>query len=146
MVEVALVLPLLVTIIIAGIDLSRYVAMHSAADSASREATRYASAVGPSGESTPRYVNCAGIRAAAEEAAPILDLSAPAAVEIEWEDGDDDSLPAAGLTCPATPPPGDVHRLDKIVVRVTARFQPTISLLQAFDIESMDRRTIVAGP
>ena len=69
--------PLLVTVVVAGIDLARYVAMHTAADAASREATRYASAVGPSGESPPRYVNCAGIRAAAVEAAPILDLSAP---------------------------------------------------------------------
>ena len=73
--EFALVLPLLITVIIAGIDLARYVAIHSAADAASREATRYASAVGPTGETPPRYVNCSGIRAAAQEAAPMLDSS-----------------------------------------------------------------------
>jgi Flp pilus assembly protein TadG len=146
MVEVALVLPILVTIIIAGIDLSRYVAMHSAADSASREATRYASAVGPGGESPPRYVNGAGIRAAAVEAAPVLDLSASTAVLITFEDGDGDALPAPGVTCPSTPPPADVHRLDKIVVTVTTRFEPTIALLKPIDIVSVDRRSIVKEP
>jgi Flp pilus assembly protein TadG len=145
MVEIALVLPLLVTVVIGGIDLARYVAMHTAADAASREATRYASAVGPSGESPPRYVNCAGIRAAAADAAPILDLSAPAAVTITFEDGDGDSLPAAA-SCPTAPPASQVHRLDRVVVTVTTRFQPTIALIEAFDIVSTDKRTIVAEP
>lgn len=145
MVEIALVLPLLVTVVVAGIDLSRYVAMHTAADAASRDATRYASAVGPAGESPPRYVNCAGIRAAAVAAAPILDLSAASAVTIAYEDGDGDSLPAA-VSCPTAPTPTDVHRLDRVVVTVTARFQPTVGLLSAFDIVSTDRRTIVKEP
>ena len=145
MVEMALVLPLLVTVLIAGIDLARYVAMHTAANAASREATRYASAVGPTGESPPRYVNCAGIRAAAIDAAPILNLSATPAVTITYEDGDGDSLPAA-VSCPTAPPASDVHRLDRVVVTVTTRFQPTVTLLSAFDIVSTDRRTIVKEP
>ena len=145
MVEMALVLPLLVTVVIAGIDLARYVAMHTAADAASREATRYASAVGPTGESPPRYVNCAGIRTAAIDAAPLLNLSASSAVTITFEDGDGDSLPAA-VSCPTAPPASDVHRLDRVVVTVTTRFQPTVALLSAFDIVSTDRRTIVKEP
>ena len=145
MVEIALVLPLLFTVVVAGIDLARYVAMHTAADAASREATRYASAVGPSGESPPRYVNCAGIRAAAVDAAPILDLTATSAVTITFEDGDGDSMPV-GATCPTAPPASDVHRLDRVVVTVTTRFQPTVALLTAFDIVSTDRRTIVKEP
>jgi Flp pilus assembly protein TadG len=145
MVEMALVLPLLVTVVIAGIDLARYVAMHTAADAASREATRYASAVGPTGESPPRYVNCAGIRAAAIDAAPLLNLSASSAVTITYEDGDGDSLPAA-VSCPTAPPASDIHRLDRVIVTVTTRFQPTVALLSAFDIVSTDRRTIVKEP
>ena len=145
MVEMALVLPLLVTVLIAGIDLARYVAMHTAADAASREASRYASAVGPTGESPPRYVNCAGIRAAAIDAAPLLNLSATSAVTITYEDGDGDSLPAA-VSCPTAPPATDIHRLDRVVVTVTTRFQPTVALLSAFDIVSTDRRTIVKEP
>jgi len=145
MVEMALVLPLLVTVVIAGVDLARYVAMHTAADAASREATRYASAVGPTGESPPRYVNCAGIRTAAIDAAPLLNLSASSAVTITYEDGDGDSLPAA-VSCPTAPPAADVHRLDRVVVTVTTRFRPTVALLSAFDIVSTDRRTIVKEP
>jgi Flp pilus assembly protein TadG len=145
MVEIALVLPLLITVVVAGIDLARYVAMHTAADAASREATRYASAVGPSGESTPRYVNCAGIRAAAVDAAPLLDLSATSAVTITYQDGDGDAKPTA-VTCPTAPAAADVHRLDRVVVTVTARFEPTVALLSSFDIVSTDRRTIVKEP
>lgn len=140
--EFALVLPLLVTVVIAGVDLARYVAIHSAADAASREATRYASAVGPTGETPPRYVNCTGIRAAAQGAAPMLDLSAAAAVTVTFEDGDGDSLPAPTV-CPSAPPTSSVHRLDRVVVTVTTRFQPMVGLLQGFDIVSTDRRTII---
>lgn len=151
MVEIALVLPLLVTVVVAGIDLARYVAMHTAADAASREATRYASAVGPTSESTRRYVNCDKIMEAAREAAPILDLSAPSAITISYQDGDPvDGLPPPPATCPPPPalppPPDDIHRLDRVVVTVTARFQPTVALLSAFDIVSTDRRTIVKEP
>jgi hypothetical protein len=145
MVELALVLPLLITVIVAGVDLSRYVAMHSAADSASREATRYASAVGP-GETPPRYVNCAGIRAAAVVAGgPMLDLSAPTAVVISFEDGDGDGQPA-GASCPTPPPATSVHRLDRVIVTVTTRFQPTLALLKPIDIVSTDRRTVIKEP
>jgi Flp pilus assembly protein TadG len=142
--EFALLLPMVVTIVIGGVDLARYVAMHTAVDGASREATRYASAVGPVGESTPRYVNCAGIRAAAQGAAPILNLSDPATMTITYQDGDGDGLPTA--TCPSAPSAASVHRLDRIVVTVRARFQPTLSLLPAIDIVSTDRRTIIKEP
>ena len=140
--EFALVLPLLITLIVGGIDLARYVAMHTAADGASREATRYASAVGPSSEATPRYINCAGIRSAARSAAPILDLTAASAIVIGYQDGDGDGLPAA-TACPPVLSAANVHRLDRIVVTVTTRFEPIIGLLPAFDIVSTDRRTIV---
>ena len=142
LVEFALVLPLLLTVIIGGIDLARYVAMHSAANGASREATRYASAVGPAGEATRRYVNCDGIRAAARAAAPILNLTGASAIVIGYEDGDGDGQPAA-TACPPAPVAANVHRLDRIVVTVTARFEPTIRLLPSFDIVSTDRRTIL---
>ena len=146
MVEIALVLPLLVTIVVAGLDLARYVAMHTAADAASREATRYASAVGLDSEPTPRYVNCAGIRVAAVEAAPLLDLTASTAVLITYQDGPDDDAMPAGASCPTPPAASDVHRLDRVVVTVTTRFEPTIALLKPIEIISTDRRTIVAEP
>ncbi len=139
--EFALVLPLLITVIIAGVDLARYVAIHSAADAASREATRYASAVGP-GESPPRYVNCSGIRLAAQRAAPMLNLAPASAVTITWADGDSDGLPAAA-TCPSAPNAADVHRLDRVVVTVRTRFSPMVNMLPGFDIVSVDRRTII---
>lgn len=142
MVEFALALPLLLSIIIGGIDLARYVAVHSAANAASREASRYASAVGPSGEATRRYVNCAGIRAAAQGAAATVNVSGAGAVVIGYEDGDGDGQPAT-TACPPAPTASSVHRLDRIVVTVRVRFQPIVGFLPAFDIVSTDRRTIV---
>jgi hypothetical protein len=141
-VEFALALPLLISIIVGGIDLARYVAMHQSAENAAREATRYASAVGPASEATPRYINCDGIRAAARGAAATVNLSDAGAVVIGYEDGDGDGQPAAAA-CPPTPAASSVHRLDRIVVTIRARFQPIVSLLPAFDIVSTDRRTIV---
>lgn len=140
--ELALVLPLLITVIVGGMDLARYVAMHSAANGAAREATRYASAVGPSSEAVRRYANCAGIRTAARDAAPILDLTGSGAITIAYEDGDGDGLPSP-TACPPAPSVGDIHRLDRIAVTVTSRFTPTIGLLPAFDIVAIDRRTII---
>ena len=142
LVEFALVLPLFITIIVGGIDLARYTAMHSAANGAAREATRYASAVGPSSEAVRRYANCAGIRSAARSAAPILNLTGAGAIAIAYEDGDGDGLPSA-TACPPAPVASDIHRLDRIVVTVTARFTPTVGLLPAFDIVATDRRTII---
>jgi Flp pilus assembly protein TadG len=142
LVEFALALPLLISIIVAGVDLARYVSVHTAATAASREATRYASAVGPSSEATPRYINCAGMRTAAQAASPMLDLSGAGALTIAYEDGDGDLLPAPSV-CPPAGGKDDVHRLDRVVVTVTARFTPTIPLLQSIDIVATDRRTVV---
>lgn len=142
--EFALVLPLLLTILIGGLDLARYVATHAAASGAARDASRYASAVGPATEPVPRYANCAGIRARAIEAASFLDLGATA-IAIGYEDGDGDGLPAAAA-CPPAPVAADIHRLDRVVVTVTVRFEPIIGLLPSIDLVASDRRTIIKEP
>lgn len=143
--EFALVLPLLITVIIAGVDLARYVAIHSAAESASREATRYGSASGLVA-GTPRYVNCAGIRGAAKNAAANLPLADPdITITYErWNSGTStwDPIPDAS-TCPPTNGADDIERMDRIIVTVTTRFAPMVSLLPAIDIASTDHRSIL---
>jgi hypothetical protein len=146
LVEFALVIPLFVTVVIAGIDLARYVTIHTAADSASREATRYGSAVG-SVSGVPRYVNCPGIAGAARNAAVNLSL-ADADITITYErwNTTTSTWDPLATTCPVggpTPDPTDIERMDRIVVEVRTRFSPMISLLQAIDIVSTDHRTIV---
>ena len=140
MLEFALVLPLFISIIVGGIDLARFVATHAAVNTAAREATRYASAVGPSAEAVRRYADCSGIRATAQAAASTLNLSP--SITIEYEDGDGDGLPSA-TACPPAPVQADIHRLDRIVVTVSVRFTPIVSLLSPIDIVATDRRTII---
>jgi Flp pilus assembly protein TadG len=149
--EFALVLPLLVTIVIAGVDLARYVAVHSAAEAASREATRYGSAAGlVSG--TPRYINCTGIRGAAKNAAANLALADPGDIQIRYERWEATASPPAWVETSAVCPPagGDaaIERMDRIIVTVTTRFTPIVGLLQPIDIVSTDHRSILktAGP
>jgi Flp pilus assembly protein TadG len=153
MVEFALVLPLLITVIIAGIDLARYASVHIAAESASREATRYGSASGVVA-GTPRYINCAGIRGAAKNAAVNLPLT-DADITITYErwtpspsPGTWDPIPDA-VTCPPAGGDAAIARMDRVIVTVTTRFAPMVSLLPAIDITSTDHRSIlktVAGP
>lgn len=147
--EFALVLPLLVTVVIAGIDLARYAAIHSAVESASREATRYGSASGVV-SGTPRYINCAGVRGAAKNAAPNLSL-ADSAITIRYERWDDTLTPPAWVeisgVCPPAGGDADIERMDRIIVTVTTRFAPMVSLLPAIDIISTDHRSILkVGP
>lgn len=149
--EFALVLPLLITVIIAGIDLARYASIHSAAESASREATRYGSASGVVA-GTPRYINCAGIRGAAKNAAVNLPL-ADADITIRYERWDDTLMTPAWVeisgVCPPAGGDADIKRMDRVIVSVTTRFAPMVSLLPTIDITSTDHRSILktaAGP
>jgi hypothetical protein len=135
-----------VTVVIAGIDLARYVTIHTAADSASREATRYGSAVGTV-SGTPRYVHCSGIRAAAKNAAVNLPLAdSDIIVSYERWNATTSTWEPLAVTCPVSGTAAtadDIERMDRIVVRVTTRFSPTVNLLQAIDVVSTDHRTIV---
>jgi hypothetical protein len=149
--EFALVLPLLITVVIAGIDLARYATVHTAAESASREATRYGSATGVVG-GTPRYINCAEIRKAAKNVAANLSL-ADADIAIRYERWDETATPPAWVEISAVCPPalGDaaIQRMDRIIVTVTTRFTPIVSLIPTIDIVSTDHRSILkkaAGP
>jgi hypothetical protein len=149
--EFALILPLLITIIIAGIDLARYATIHTAAESASREATRYGSATAVVG-GTPRYINCAEIRKAAKNAAANLPLTDPD-IAIKYERWDSTATPPDWVeisgVCPPAGGDADIARMDRIIVTVTTRFTPTVSLLPTIDIVSTDHRSILkkaAGP
>jgi TadE-like protein len=142
--EFALVLPLLITVVIAGIDLARYATVHTAAESASREATRYGSATGVVG-GTPRYINCAEIRKAAKNVAANLALADD--IAIRYERWDETATPPDWVEISGVCPPalGDaaIQRMDRIIVTVRARFTPIVSLIPTIDIVSTDHRSIL---
>jgi Flp pilus assembly protein TadG len=146
-VEFALVILLLVVLIIAIIDFGRMMAMHVAAVAASREGARYGAAVGMNASGTsPRYLDCPGIRAQARATTSALITLADGDIDIWHDDGPSTALRVA---CPPDPPTG-ITSLDRVIVTVDFTYQPITPLLQSFfgpiTVSSTDRRTIVLQP
>jgi Flp pilus assembly protein TadG len=140
MVEFALVLPILLLVIYGMLEVGRLIFLYSIVATASREAARYGSATGlnvPGG--TPRYKDCAGIRAAAQNA-DFLGAIDDANITIQYDHG-------PGTAVFSNCPPASVVNADRIKVLVTAQFVPIASLvpLQPITIRSSNARTILVG-
>jgi Flp pilus assembly protein TadG len=159
LVEFALVAPLLLLLLFGVADFGRFIAASSAINSASREGARYGSAVGlnPAG-TTPRYVDCAGVRDAAKAKAIIVDLgdsditiaydTGPGGVIIADCDAANDPTPPGPSTIESDD--GYVATKNRIAVTVTNTFQPITPIVGNFvgsvTLSSTDARTIFKGP
>jgi Flp pilus assembly protein TadG len=161
LVEFALALPLFLALVFGILDFGRMIAMHSAAVTASREASRYGAAVGTydhdGNSGTPaieRYMDCAGIRAAARNATSALFTLTDDQIEISYVNGagnpTTDSCPPHHSA--AGPVAAEVDSLDRIVVEVTLQYEaitpPVRAVVGPIDVVSVDRRTITkkTGP
>lgn len=146
LVEVALVLPLFILTLTAIIEFGWYAGVYSATVSASREAARYGSSVGDNGSGIPRYIDCAGIRAAARATTGALITLTDSQIEISYDDGlggpKSDPCPPHG----SGPVEDDLARFDRVVVEVSVVYKPVTPLLQGFigtpTLVSTDRRSI----
>ena len=75
MIEFAIVMPLLLVMLIGIFEFGRMIFIYSVATNASREAVRFASAIGFSDNTYyPKYQYCAGIRAVAKKYGFLLNL------------------------------------------------------------------------
>jgi len=141
LVEFALVLPLLLLVMFAVIELGRLLFIYSAVSTASREAARYGSAAGDAGGYVPHYRDCAGIRAAARRIGNLANIT-DGDISISYDHG-----PATTVFSSVCPPPAgqDVVLGDRIIVEVVAAYQPIVPLvnLPAFPISSSTSRTII---
>lgn len=139
-VEFAIILPLLLTLVAGVIEFGRLAATYAAVSSASREGARYGAAVGNSGEGTvARYEDCMGIREAARGIASALTDIDYYDIEIMYDTG-----PGTAVYATCKPAVGTVQLGDRIVVRVEATFQPLLSIgLEPIQITSEAKRTIV---
>jgi Flp pilus assembly protein TadG len=150
LVEFALALPLFLVLLFGIIDFGRIIAMQSAAVSASREGARYGAAVGDGG--TVPYMDCAGIRTAAQRASQaLISISDPNQIEISYVDGAGNATTASCAPHGAGPVEADIDPLDRVVVEVTLQYEAITPMVRAMigpiDVVSTDRRTIVkAGP
>jgi len=142
LVEFALVLPLLLLVMFALIEFGRLLFIYSAVFTSSREAARYGSAAGDVGNYIPHYRHCDGMRAAARRVGTLVGIE-EGDITINYDDGD--PAHAFGNCPPSGFGPANIELGHRVVVSVSAMYQPLLPLLRipAFPIMSTSARTIL---
>jgi Flp pilus assembly protein TadG len=137
MVEFAFVLPLLLLIVLGIIEFGRMLFIYSSVSASSREAARYGASTEDVGGSTYRYRDCAGIISAAQRVGILAGIDS-GDISIYYDDG-------SAVVEPSCNPSVSVDRGDRIVVSVTANYEPVVPLVNipAIPITSMTARTII---
>ena len=122
-VEFAIVLPILMVLLVGIFEVGRMIYVYSAVNNASREAVRYASAVGLDDDGLNHYNNCPGIRDWARRSAYFMNLQ-DTDIDITFDQG-------PGTTSrPAVCDGSDtVASGDRVTVEVTATYGPLINLI-----------------
>jgi hypothetical protein len=144
-VEFALVFPLLLLLLFGVVEFGRFIAVSAAVETASREAARFGSAVGGT---TPKYLDCVGIRAAGQRLTVVTEIDA-SEIDIEYDAGPGTGL--LGPNCQLGPAPSAaaISSGDRIVVTVTDTFESVVPIIGNFigavEITSTDARTIFKG-
>jgi len=144
-VEFALVLPILLMILVGIFEFARMVFIYSAVTNASRNAVRYASAVGLEDTGTyHKYLYCDGIRQTAMNSAFLITLDPANDIEISYDSGPGTSslgnCDVTGGEAAISIPSGA-----RVNVTVTATYRPMVRLIPipTRDFELSSYRTIL---
>ncbi|MBI3151449.1 MAG: pilus assembly protein [Chloroflexi bacterium] len=149
MVEFMLALPLLVVLLYGIIEVSRLVFIFASVANASRQAARYGSAAGETGN-TFYYQDCEGIREVAEKSAIVTDFDE---INITYDRGI--TSDGAQIQIPDIDPSPDVNTCpiedntirngDRIIVQVSTSYEPILPLLpiEPFTVVSASARTFL---
>lgn len=139
MLEFALALPLLLTLLYGLLETGRLTFIYASTVTAARQAVRYGSATGTGPNGVPYYQDCAGIEAAAQSVGFINDFQN---IKITYDKGPQDTDPKP--ICPNYGPAVNGHR---IRVSVEAQWQPIVPIvpLEPFTIHSESARTLLAS-
>src|SRR5688572_29256647 len=139
-VEFAIALPILMALLVGILEVGRMLFIYSSVTSASREAVRYASAIGlDDSGSYNKYNYCAGIQERASRSAYFTPLT----INISYDTGPGTT---PYNTCDGTVDSGVVVSSgDRVVVTVTANYSPMLDLipLAPRPIISSSARTIL---
>src|SRR5512139_543090 len=145
-VEFAIVLPILMVMLVGIIEVGRLIYAYAAVINASREAARYASAVGyADGTTYKKFQYCAGIREVARKAAFPVSIT-DSEISITYDHGD---LGSTFETCDGTVDTGiNINsgvNYDRATVTINTTFRPAINLIpiRPQPIESRSSRTIL---
>ncbi len=142
-VEFALVLPLLLLLLFGIVEFGRFVAVSTAVETASREAARFATAVGGS---PPHYTDCDGIRAAGQDLAVITTIDQ---IDITYDGGPASAPLSVDCQGGAVPTVAAIRSGDRVIVTATETFRSVVPIIGDFigtiTITSTDARTIFKG-
>ncbi len=127
MVEFAIALPVLLMLLVGLMEVSRMVFMYALVVNASRDAVRYASAIGRGDDGLFKYNNCAVIKSVATTSAYIVPLSS---ISITYDQGPTDT--STHPVCDA--PSGEDSDIEvdtgyRVTVEVKASYSPIVKLL-----------------
>jgi hypothetical protein len=141
MVEFALTLPLLLVLVIGVMEFGRLLFTYSAITTGTREAARYGAGSGLNGSSQARYQDCQGIRDTAKRISGLAGIQ-DGDIVIAYDQGPGE---AAVGTCPVGGSGPALELGDRIIVTVSAEFQPVVPILNVppLEITSVARRTIL---
>jgi hypothetical protein len=131
-------LPLLLMVIVGVMEMGRLLYTYSAVVTASREGARYGFSLGVNPDGIPYYEDCDGIRESAQALTSIAGIS-EADIHIHYDQG-------PGTPVASACPPAAVEHGTRIVVSVSATFNPIVPLvpLPTIEIASSAKRSIVA--
>jgi len=143
-VEFAIALPVLLVLLFGIMEVGRMALIYTMVTNASRDASRYASAVGRGDDGLFKYNHCAGIKQAAIDATYNFIAIAPASISISYKDENGNS---AGV-CDATSgedPDITVDSGYRVTVQVTANYTRMVTLIPIPSrvITSTNTRTIL---
>ncbi len=150
MVEFALALPILLTLLYGVLEVGRLLFIYATTVTAARQAVRYGSAAGVNPSNVPFYQDCAGIRTAAKNVGFINPFN-DADIIITYDRGLDFSGAPIKITDPdpacVTPFPTAIQNGDRIIVQVSTQWRPIVSLvpLRPFTITAKSERTILVS-
>src|SRR5512139_864485 len=151
MVEFAIVLPLLLLLLYGLLEVGRLLFIYSSTVTASRQAVRYGATTGDgTTPGVPRFLDCAGIRQAANRVDYLNAFDHTTDdVQIFWDTGPgttQSAICAPGLTSENVwTGPGTTNNTIRLVVRVEGQFNPIVRLvpLPQRDIKTTSARTIL---
>lgn len=142
LVEFAIILPILLLLILGIIEFARMMFIYTAVSTASREASRYGSAVGNNPAGTPYFMDCPGIQNQAMRIGILVGVD-PGDIYINYDKGP--GVVTTPLACPV--PATQVALGDRIVVEVRGEYNPVPAAplvnVPVFEFSSISRRTIV---
>jgi Flp pilus assembly protein TadG len=143
-VEFAIALPILLALLIGILEVGRLVFIYSAVTNSSRNAVRFASAVGLSDSGFHKYNHCAGIKDIAVKSAYLIPVS-NLTINISYDTGPGTTSFAVCDAVSGEDTDVVVDTENRVKVTVAAQYKPMINLIPipARTITSSSSRTIL---